>query len=65
MGLYERAEEVLALADYSGTGVARLADRSYTRVSRGTVYLYVVLEMVVRDRWQVSSHLSRADSAVC
>ena len=65
MGVHERTEEVLALADYSGTGVAGLSDRSYTRVSRGAVYLHVVLEMVVRDRWQVSSHLSRADSALC
>ena len=44
MGLHERAEEVLALADYSGTGVARFSDRPYARVRRGTVYLYAVLK---------------------
>ena len=65
MGFYERAEEVLALADYSSTGVAGLSDRPYTRVSRGAFYLYVILEIVVRDRWELPSHLSRADSALC
>ena len=44
MGLHERTEEVLALADFSGTGVAGLSDRFYTRVSRGTVYLHAVLK---------------------
>lgn len=65
MGFHEGAEEVLALADYSGTGVAGLSDRSYTRVSRGAFYLHVVLEMVMRDRWQCPSHLSSADLALC
>ena len=59
MGLYERAEEVLALADYSSTGVAGLSDRPYTRVSRSAFYLHVVLEMVVRDRgrYRLISHV--------
>ena len=65
VGFHEGAEEVLTLANYCGTGVAGLSDRAYTRVSRGAFYLHVVLEMVVRDRWQVPSHLSRADSALC
>ena len=43
MGLHESAEEVLAVADYSGTGVARFSDRSDARVRRGAVYLYAVL----------------------
>ena len=65
MGLHERAEEVLALADYSGTGVARLSHRPYARVRRGAFYLYVVLNMVVRDRWQWPPPLSRTDLALC
>ena len=46
MGIHERAEEVLALADYSGIGFARLSDRPYSRVSCGTVYLHIVLGSV-------------------
>lgn len=65
VSLHERAEEILARADYSGTGVARLSDRPYAMISRGAVYLHVVLEMPVRDRWQVPSYLSRAESGWC
>ena len=65
VGLHERAEEVLALVDYSCTGVAGLSDRSYTRVSRGTDYLYAVLEMAVQDHWRVLFHFPRVDPALC
>ena len=59
VGLHERAEEVLALADYSGTGVAGLSDRSYTRVSRGTVYLHAVLKWLcaTAGRYRLISHV--------
>jgi len=43
VGLHESAEEVLALADYSGTGVARFSDRPDARGCRGAVYLHAVL----------------------
>ena len=48
MGVHERTEEVLALADYSGISVARFSDRPDARVSRSAFYLYVVL-MVCGD----------------
>ena len=43
MGVHERTEEVLALADYSGISVARFYDRPDARVSRSAFYLHVVL----------------------
>ena len=43
MGIHERAEEVLALADYSGACSAGQPHRPHARVGRGTVYLHVVL----------------------
>ena len=45
MGIHERAEEVLALADHPGAGLAGQSHRPNARVSRGTVYLHVVLSM--------------------
>ena len=65
MGIHESAEEVLVLADYSGTGLAGQSHRPYARVSRSAVYLHAVLEMAVRDCWQLPSHLSRADLESC
>ena len=43
MGIHERAEEILALADYSGAGLAGQSHRSHARVGRGTFYLHIVL----------------------
>ena len=43
MGLHERTKEVLALADYSGAGLVGQSYRPDARVSRGAVYLHVVL----------------------
>ena len=43
VGLHERTEEVLALADYSGISVARFSDRPDARVSRSAFYLHIVL----------------------
>ena len=43
MGIYERAKEILALADYFRARLAGLFDRPYARISRGAFYLYVVL----------------------
>ena len=43
MGIHERAEEVLALADYSGARPAGQSHCPHARVGRGAVYLHIVL----------------------
>lgn len=43
MGLYERAEKVLAAADYFDARALGQLDRANARVSGGSVYLHVVL----------------------
>ena len=48
MSIHERGEGVLALADYSGTGLAAGGEshRPNARFSHGTFYLYIVLGSV-------------------
>ena len=43
VGVHERTKEVLALADYSSTGLVGQPYRPHARVSRGTVYLHIIL----------------------
>ena len=43
MGLYERTEKILAIADYCDVGVVGQLDRADARISGGSVYLHVVL----------------------
>ena len=43
MGLHERAEEVLAVADPRGVAAVGIADRSHARVGGRAIHLHVVL----------------------
>lgn len=45
MGLYEGAQEVLALADYHGPAPPRFPDCLDTGICGGAVYLYLVLKV--------------------
>ena len=49
MGIHERAEEILALADYPSIGLAWQSHRTHARVGSGAVYLYVVLASTARS----------------
>ena len=44
VGLHERAEEVLAIANPCGVAVLRDANRSNARVCGGSIHLHVVLD---------------------
>ncbi len=43
VGLHERAEEILAPADYSGTRLTGQSNSPHPGVGRGAVYLHIVL----------------------
>ena len=43
MGLYERAEKILAPADYCDAGVVGQLDRADARISGGAFYLHIIL----------------------
>jgi hypothetical protein len=43
LGIHERAKKVLVIADFVGSALVRYADCIDTRISSGSIYLYVVL----------------------
>lgn len=43
MGLYERTEKILAIADYCDVGVVGQLDRADARISGGAFYLHIIL----------------------
>ncbi len=62
MGLYERAEEVLALADHCDAGAPGKFDSLDSRVSGSTVHLYVVLTIEMREAYLAPAPLRNASS---